>query len=159
MCTSCINRGYEECIYDIIGDRRRTTALKERIDELEVEAGNLRAVITGICVDPDHERSISVAEQLVAGGFQELPQAADTLRRVTNRVDSVDVERGRGQAALGDLAVAYPHQSRPVAQDASLMPAQVQTVDQSAVDDLLLPLNSSPCEMYFPPYYPAHEGY
>ena len=77
------------CEYDINSDQRRTTALKERIEELNREAEDLRAVITSICASPCSQVTMSVAQQLVGNSFDELHQAADLLRQHTNHIGRV----------------------------------------------------------------------
>ncbi|KAL2354043.1 hypothetical protein BJ546DRAFT_92299 [Cryomyces antarcticus] len=66
VCSSCLAKKRAGCAYDIAGDQRRTSALKQRIRELEHETGQLRHVIGVVCTATDREAAAKEGLQYLA---------------------------------------------------------------------------------------------
>ncbi|KAF4310461.1 hypothetical protein GTA08_BOTSDO13985 [Botryosphaeria dothidea] len=75
VCTPCLVRRRSDCVYDATADKRRTTALKARIQHLSKQAEDLEDIVRGIAAASDPGVAFATVRQLVAEGFA---QAADT---------------------------------------------------------------------------------
>ncbi|KAF2428628.1 hypothetical protein EJ08DRAFT_662412 [Tothia fuscella] len=80
-CTACANKGRTNCQYDVAGDQRRTTALKQRIDELKTETANLKDIITAICTSADRDALIQIVQTLPASDFRHSAEVAELCRQ------------------------------------------------------------------------------
>jgi len=49
ICSSCEQKGRNDCVYDSQSDLRRTSALKQRIEVLQGEVDDLREILMGLC--------------------------------------------------------------------------------------------------------------
>ncbi|OJD38759.1 nitrogen assimilation transcription factor nira protein [Diplodia corticola] len=80
ICSQCRARKRPDCTYDAAGDQRRTSALKQRIRDLERQTRDLQDVLVGIGASADSEAAASTARQLADGGFQHTAEVAQAFR-------------------------------------------------------------------------------
>lgn len=88
ICSSCQQKGRIDCVYDSTSDLRRTSALKQRIDGLQLEVNDLRDILLALCdahvtghaVDALNLINANVGE----GDFARTGELAQILRSRTN---------------------------------------------------------------------------
>lgn len=81
MCTPCLARRRSDCVYDATADKRRTTALKARIQHLSKQAEDLEDIVRGIAAASDPGVAFATVRQLVAEGFAQAADVACTFRQ------------------------------------------------------------------------------
>lgn len=81
MCTPCLGKRRSDCVYDATADKRRTTALKARIQHLSKQAEDLEDIIRGIAAASDPGVAFATVRQLVAEGFAQAADVAGTFRQ------------------------------------------------------------------------------
>jgi len=86
-----------DCYYDTTSDQRRTSALKQKIDELARESSALKEIIGTICAAEDRNAAVGTASRLSLNGFQGVEAVAALLR---------SQKLGRGFGVVGDIASA-----------------------------------------------------
>ncbi|KAF9640191.1 hypothetical protein BFW01_g11997 [Lasiodiplodia theobromae] len=77
-----------DCAYDAAGDQRRTSALKQRIHNLERHTRDLQDIVASIGSATDKEAATAVARQLADEGFRRTAEVAQALRRDETPKDS-----------------------------------------------------------------------
>lgn len=101
ICSSCIAKKRVDCFYDTTSDQRRTSALKQKIDELARESSALKEIIGTICSTGDRDTAVETASKLSLNGFQGIEAVASLLR-------SQHVESGLGVVTTADAGRAWP---------------------------------------------------
>lgn len=81
VCSQCAARKRSDCAYDAAGDQRRTSALKQRIRDLETHARDLQDIVAGIGSATDKETATAMARQLADEDFRRTAEVAQALRR------------------------------------------------------------------------------
>ncbi|KAH7012023.1 hypothetical protein B0J12DRAFT_706023 [Macrophomina phaseolina] len=98
ICTPCVARQRTDCFYNVAGDQRRTTSLKQRIRDLESQTQGLKDILAGISRANDHDAAIELAQQLVANDFRNTQEVSHTLRRDENVIIVERRERPKSAA-------------------------------------------------------------
>lgn len=80
MCGPCGKRGRKDCSYELPRDQRRSTFMRERIEELNRESSELKDIIRGICLAEDREAAIEAARMLLVAEFENVQEVAQLLR-------------------------------------------------------------------------------
>ncbi|KAL1625275.1 hypothetical protein SLS54_003363 [Diplodia seriata] len=84
------------------GDQRRTSALKQRILELETHTRDLQDVVVGIGSATDKEAATAIARQLAQGGFARTAEVAQALRMDETLKDTFE-DTEKSQRALRSM--------------------------------------------------------
>ncbi|KAK8187837.1 uncharacterized protein BKA78DRAFT_171578 [Phyllosticta capitalensis] len=100
-CSSCEARGRTDCVYDMAGDQRRTSSLKQTIVKLEQENQTLKEVIQEICMAQDTRSAVEVARRLPVKDFQGLQDVAALLKRRQSTIDDAVGERALAESRAG----------------------------------------------------------
>jgi hypothetical protein len=107
------------------GDARRTTTLKQKIENLTHEGENLKAIIRMICEAPDREGAVTIVKQLQQGDFNNTREILRQLRanttgygtdgmdRSSQRLDE-DYDDDEGLAFTPDSSNWMPELQSPV---------------------------------------------
>lgn len=118
------------CAYDAAGDQRRTSALKQRIRNLETEVDDLKDIIMGIGSTADENAAVTLARQLATARFRATADVAHTLRT------DDDVHAALGvNAASNQTFNPAKHAPKVTVDDASVAsPSSVATADSLEFD-------------------------
>jgi len=80
MCGPCQKRGRTDCAYELPRDQRRSTFMRERIEELKREKGDLKDIIRGICLADNRDAAVGAARQLIDTQFENVQEVAHLMR-------------------------------------------------------------------------------
>ncbi|KAH7063237.1 hypothetical protein B0J12DRAFT_162875 [Macrophomina phaseolina] len=81
VCSPCLMKKRNDCVYDAAGDCRRTSVLKQRIRDLTKLSEDLEEIIIGISAAADRDAAIAAAQQLVVDDFRGAADIANAFRR------------------------------------------------------------------------------
>lgn len=134
VCSQCRARKRPDCTYDAAGDQRRTSALKQRILELERQTRDLQDVVVGIGSATDKDAAIAIARQLADNGFQRTAEVAQALRMDETLKDTF-ANSQRSQAML--RSAEYGEAADDTLVNAS--PSSAETVDSLDLEGVVDP--------------------
>ncbi|KIW06813.1 uncharacterized protein PV09_02493 [Verruconis gallopava] len=84
ICSSCQQKGRTDCVYDSSSDLRRTSALKQRIENLQQEVSDLKDILLALCTAYSSgagDSLLALVHQNIGGGdFSRVPELAQLLR-------------------------------------------------------------------------------
>ncbi|QDS77394.1 hypothetical protein FKW77_006125 [Venturia effusa] len=105
MCGPCGKRGRQDCTYDLPRDQRRSTFMRERIEELNREMSELKDIIRSICSAEDHEAAVEAARTLIVTDFENVQEIAQLLRSSESlpHLATPDFRRSAGDVDLQSL--------------------------------------------------------
>jgi len=104
-----VQKNRTDCHYDVDGDARRTTALKQKIENLTHEEENLKAIIRIICEAPDREGAVTIVKQVQQGDFN---NTSEILRQLGANItgygsDGMDISSQRLDQDYDDEGLAF----------------------------------------------------
>lgn len=149
MCGPCGRRGRTDCSYELPRDQRRSTFMRERIEELKRETSELKEIIRGICLAADREAAVEAARMLVNTEFENIREIAQLLRASDSeslpRFATPGFMRSRGDLELQSL------------QDRSMAVSLPLPLPQPLPQDLSLSHNGFQLPLSYPIAVPQHD--
>jgi hypothetical protein len=156
-CGPCGKRGRKDCTYELPRDQRRSTFMRERIEELNREKAELKDIIRGIALAEDRETAVETARMLVVTEFENVQEVAQLMRSESApSFATPGFRQSRGALELQSLQTSDPATSMPLPHNMSFSPHGLQYA--SAVSDQdYLPYQLA-SGSYVPPAAPSSAG-